>query len=95
MRSWDFILHIIFFINKITLVLISLYLLSYKAAITISIFLFISYFLFKIYMFTAKVRSENNQTFEKIYKYIETFRAIQDIKIYNKEKYVQKNFMKM
>ena len=24
---------------------------------------------------------------------IETFRAIQDIKIYNKEKYVQKNFM--
>lgn len=99
MGFYNYTYHFFLLIREIlTLVLIFIIFTftSYKAAITISIFLFILIFLYLKYIRpSVKVRSENNQIFRKnmSQSIIETFRAIQDIKIYNKEKYVQKNFM--
>ena len=100
MGFYNYIYHFFMIVREIfTLILLFIIfaITNFYAAFVISIFLLI---LVSIYLRFVKpiikIRSTNNQIFRKnmSQSIMEAFRAIQDIKIYNKEKFVEDNFLK-
>ena len=99
MGFYNYTYHLLVFIREVfTLLLIfSIFAFTnFQASLIASIFLlFLTILYVKYVKPIIKTRSINNQIFRKnmSQSIMEAFKAIQDIKIYNKELYVKKNFL--
>lgn len=99
MGFYNYAYHYLLFVKEIfTLILIFIIfsITNLNASLVISLFFLILIFFYVKYIKPIiKIRASNNQTFRKnmSQSIIESFKAVQDIKIYNKEKYVKKIFL--
>ncbi len=99
MGFYNYSYHLFVFVREVfTLLLIFLIFAftNFHASLIISIFLLVLIIFYLRYVKPIiKIRSVNNQIFRKnmSQSIMEAFKAIQDIKIYNKELYVKKNFL--